>query len=68
MLRLLNAGESHGPALTVVVDGLPAGIPIDRRCRTEVEDAVTFAEASPWPDPGTVGDGVYAANPPGEQP
>jgi chorismate synthase len=30
MLRFLNAGESHGPALSVVVDGLPAGIPIDR--------------------------------------
>ena len=30
MLRFLNAGESHGPALTVVVDGLPAGVPIDR--------------------------------------
>ena len=30
MLRFLDAGESHGPALTVVVDGLPAGIPIDR--------------------------------------
>jgi chorismate synthase len=26
MLRLLTAGESHGPALTVVVDGLPAGL------------------------------------------
>ncbi|RJQ06866.1 MAG: chorismate synthase [Bacillota bacterium] len=25
--RLLTAGESHGPALVVVVDGLPAGIP-----------------------------------------
>ncbi|HEY7510668.1 MAG TPA: chorismate synthase [Vicinamibacteria bacterium] len=30
MLRLLTAGESHGPALTVVVDGLPAGVPVDR--------------------------------------
>jgi chorismate synthase len=30
MLRLLTAGESHGPALTVVVDGLPAGLPVDR--------------------------------------
>jgi chorismate synthase len=30
MLRFLNAGESHGPALSVVVDGLPAGVPIDR--------------------------------------
>lgn len=28
MLRFLNAGESHGPALTVVVDGLPAGLTI----------------------------------------
>lgn len=33
---------------------------IDRRCRAEVEDAVTFAEASPWPDPATVTHGVYA--------
>jgi chorismate synthase len=30
MLRLLTAGESHGPALTVIVEGLPAGIPVDR--------------------------------------
>jgi chorismate synthase len=29
-LRFLTAGESHGPALTVVVEGLPAGVPIDR--------------------------------------
>lgn len=29
MLRYLTAGESHGPALTVVVDGLPAGVPVD---------------------------------------
>jgi chorismate synthase len=30
MLRFTTAGESHGPALTVVVDGMPAGVPIDR--------------------------------------
>jgi chorismate synthase len=30
MLRFLTAGESHGPALTVIVEGLPAGIPVDR--------------------------------------
>jgi chorismate synthase len=30
MLRLLTAGESHGPALTVVVEGLPAGVAVDR--------------------------------------
>ncbi len=29
MLRYLTAGESHGPALTVVVDGLPAAVPVD---------------------------------------
>jgi chorismate synthase len=28
MLRFLTAGESHGPSLTVIVEGLPAGIPI----------------------------------------
>ncbi len=30
MLRFLTAGESHGPGLTVVVDGLPAGVPVRR--------------------------------------
>jgi len=29
MLRLLTAGESHGPCLTAIVEGLPAGWPID---------------------------------------
>jgi len=28
-LRFLTAGESHGPALTVILDGLPAGLPLD---------------------------------------
>jgi chorismate synthase len=28
LLRFLTAGESHGPALVVVVEGLPAGLPI----------------------------------------
>lgn len=26
MLRLLTAGESHGPALTAILDGMPAGL------------------------------------------
>jgi chorismate synthase len=30
MLRFLTAGESHGPALTAVIEGLPAGLPLDR--------------------------------------
>lgn len=28
MLRYLTAGESHGPCLTMIVDGVPAGFPI----------------------------------------
>ncbi len=30
MLRFLTAGESHGPALIAVLDGLPAGLPLVR--------------------------------------
>ncbi len=30
MLRYLTAGESHGPALVAVVEGLPAGLPVRR--------------------------------------
>lgn len=29
MLRYLTAGESHGPQLTAVIEGMPSGIPID---------------------------------------
>ena len=28
MLRFLTAGESHGPQLTVIVEGMPAGLPL----------------------------------------
>lgn len=31
MLRFLTAGESHGPALSVIVEGLPAGVPIQTK-------------------------------------
>jgi chorismate synthase len=27
-IRFLTAGESHGPALTAIVEGLPAGVPV----------------------------------------
>ena len=30
MLRFLTAGESHGPELTVIVEGLPAGVEVDQ--------------------------------------
>ena len=28
MLRWLTAGESHGPELIAIIEGLPAGIPV----------------------------------------
>jgi len=28
LLRFLTAGESHGPGLTVIVEGMPAGVPV----------------------------------------
>ncbi|MFO7321479.1 MAG: chorismate synthase [Chloroflexota bacterium] len=28
MLRILTAGESHGPLLTAIVEGMPAGLPL----------------------------------------
>ncbi|MFM7469464.1 MAG: chorismate synthase [Vampirovibrionales bacterium] len=29
MMRFLTAGESHGPGLTIMVDGFPAGVPVE---------------------------------------
>ena len=29
-LRLLTGGESHGPGLTAILEGLPAGMAVDR--------------------------------------
>src|SRR5947209_19396378 len=29
MLRFTTAGESHGPALVAIVEGMPAGVPVD---------------------------------------
>ena len=31
MLRFLTAGESHGPSLTIIVEGLPAGLAINEQ-------------------------------------
>ncbi|MEY4418621.1 MAG: hypothetical protein RIQ88_1059, partial [Actinomycetota bacterium] len=35
MLRWLTAGESHGPALTAIIEGIPAGIPITTQAVSE---------------------------------
>jgi chorismate synthase len=31
MIRIMTSGESHGKAMTVVIDGFPAGVTIDRK-------------------------------------
>ena len=28
MLRVLTAGESHGPELVAIMEGLPSGVPV----------------------------------------
>ena len=28
MMRYITAGESHGPELTAIIEGLPAGLPL----------------------------------------
>ena len=33
-LKLITAGESHGPGLTCIVEGLPAGLALDPRTGT----------------------------------
>ena len=30
MLRFMTAGESHGPELTAILEGLPAGVRLDK--------------------------------------
>lgn len=37
MLRFLSAGESHGPALTIILDGVPAGL-----------DLIAETDINPW--------------------
>ena len=31
MLRFLTAGESHGPGLTAIIEGLPAGLSLTEK-------------------------------------
>ncbi len=34
-LRYLTAGESHGPALMGILEGMPAGVPVDHKALTD---------------------------------
>ena len=47
MLRWLTAGESHGPALVGVLEGLPAGVAVttadDRPCSSRAAGSATAA-------------------------
>ena len=50
MLRWLTAGESHGPELVAILEGLPAGVPVSpdadpRRPRRAASSATAAARA-----------------------
>ncbi|MGE3842764.1 MAG: thiamine pyrophosphate-dependent dehydrogenase E1 component subunit alpha, partial [Vicinamibacterales bacterium] len=64
---LLESWEARDPircyAERLVAEGGATRSDLDdivAKCEREVDDAVAFAEASPWPDPATVSEGVYA--------
>ena len=65
--ELLAEWETRDPVVRygvrLIAEGVADPIELDEigeRCAVEVEDAVTFAEASPWPEPATITTGVYA--------
>jgi TPP-dependent pyruvate/acetoin dehydrogenase alpha subunit len=46
-----------------MADGVADEVEIDeikQRCTVEITDAIQYAENSPFPDPSTVEEGVYA--------
>lgn len=65
--ELLAEWEKRNPVLLYEQKLLIAGLidqpeidEIKQRCQVEITDAIEYAEASPFPDPATVEDGVYA--------
>lgn len=65
--ELLAEWEKRDPVLAFESRLLAEGVldqaeldEIKQRCQVEVTDAVEFAESSPFPDPATVEEGVYA--------
>jgi len=66
--ELLAEWSAKDPILRFAARLIEAGIAdqteldeIGQRCQVEVEDAVAFAEASPWPEPASIAEGVYAS-------
>ena len=48
MLRWLTAGESHGPSLTAILEGLPAHVQVtSATSRTRWPDAASATAAAP---------------------
>lgn len=65
--QLLAEWEARDPVrrygARLVAAGVADQVELDEigaRCQVEVEDAIAFAESSPWPDPATVSAGVFA--------
>ncbi|NOZ49653.1 MAG: thiamine pyrophosphate-dependent dehydrogenase E1 component subunit alpha [Chloroflexi bacterium] len=65
--ELLAEWEAKDPlrryAAVIEQAGIADAVELDEigeRCQREIESAIDFAEASPWPDPTTVSEGVYA--------
>ncbi|OUC08573.1 pyruvate dehydrogenase, partial [Litorilinea aerophila] len=65
--ELLAEWEAKNPVLRfeqrLLAEGLVDQAEIDeirQRCQVEVADAIEFAEQSPYPDPETLEEGVYA--------
>jgi pyruvate dehydrogenase E1 component alpha subunit len=65
--ELLAYWETRNPVTCFEEKLLAAGLTdqveideIKQRCEVEITDAIEFAESSPWPDPATVEEGIYA--------
>ncbi|MCE7982060.1 MAG: thiamine pyrophosphate-dependent dehydrogenase E1 component subunit alpha [Caldilinea sp. CFX5] len=65
--ELLAEWEKRDPVVTyevrLMADGVADEVEIDeikQRCTVEITDAIQYAESSPFPDPSTVEEGVYA--------
>ena len=54
MLRFLTAGESHGPSLTVIIEGMPAGWPVDLAAINALPPVSWVWKAVGWSIPALV--------------
>ena len=48
MLRYLTAGESHGPELVAIMEGLPSGVPVSLKPPLNTVQNFTPASAQSW--------------------